>query len=60
MCVCVSVSTMFIYPCGDQNLNVTILVRTNSSIWGQIARPHKFEGMSETQNVVIVSGLQLD
>lgn len=40
--------------CGDRKWKFTIVMGTNSP------GPHKFEGILETINVVLVSGLQVN
>lgn len=56
LCVCVPCLDIFVMT---KNWNATILVGTTSPLWQQNARPHEFEDVFETQNVVLVSGLLL-
>lgn len=51
---------VFVYiVVGTKDCKFTILVGTNSRYGDQNPGPHKSEGIFETQNVVLVSGLQL-
>lgn len=65
MCVCVCVHARACLDISVRTKNytcyytcATILVGTNSLLRGQNSRPHEFKGIFETQDVVLVSGLQ--
>lgn len=55
VCVCTSLEIFM----GTKNWNFTILVGTKGHFEDKSACPREFEGIFESQNVVLVSGLQL-
>lgn len=53
MCVCVPCLDC----CEDQKLEHYYACGDQEALWGQSARPHKFEDIVETQKVVLASQL---